>query len=302
MEKVLILDWDVHFGNGTSAIFIEDPNVLYMSVHRFDGGSFYPGIMAGHYENVGSGEGEGFTVNIPWPRQGPGDAEYLHAFREVFMPIAHEFNPDLVLVSAGFDAARGDPLGGCQVTPECFGHLTNMMQMLAGGRCVLALEGGYNLTSISDSMACCTHSLLGDPLPRLQIGAVREDCAEVIKRVQRHHAKYWSCLKHVAPAAPVTEGEDPAAPTAAPATTNMMLEVELAEDADPKEREEAIRALQAEGLAWGKSKMVKLGRNPVKRLMIRCTVAVGGVGPNAVQALVEGVDMVTKVSIPFCDA
>lgn len=96
-------------------MFEEDPTVLYFSTHRFDNGDFYPGT--GAPEDVGIGRGRGFSVNVGWPHGGMGDSEYIEAWSQVLMPIARQFNPDLVLVSAGFDAAKGDPLGGCSITP-----------------------------------------------------------------------------------------------------------------------------------------------------------------------------------------
>ncbi|KAJ1493209.1 hypothetical protein T484DRAFT_1610676 [Baffinella frigidus] len=159
LKRVLILDWDVHHGNGTEKMFINDPSVLYISLHRYDDGSFYPGT--GPAEEVGVREGAGYNVNIPWPHSGMGDAEYLLAFERVVMPIARSYNPELVLVSAGFDAAHGDPLGGCNVTPYGYGQMTNMLRGLAGGRMVVALEGGYNLRSISRSMEAVVRVLLG---------------------------------------------------------------------------------------------------------------------------------------------
>ncbi|CAD7702301.1 unnamed protein product [Ostreobium quekettii] len=108
-RKVMIVDWDVHHGNGTQNIFQDDPSVLYISLHRYDGGSFYPGT--GGPTDVGSGQGKGFSVNIPWDYDGMGDEDYVAAFQHVVLPIASEFKPDMTIVSAGFDAAEGDPLG-----------------------------------------------------------------------------------------------------------------------------------------------------------------------------------------------
>ncbi|KAI5302641.1 Histone deacetylase hda1 [Ascosphaera pollenicola] len=131
-RKVLILDWDVHHGNGTQEAFYDDPNVLYMSLHVFRNGTFYPGGDDGDYDHCGEGNGLGRNVNIPWPLQGMGDGDYLYAFQQVIMPIAYEFDPDFVIISAGFDAAAGDELGGCFVTPPCYAHMTHMLMNLAG--------------------------------------------------------------------------------------------------------------------------------------------------------------------------
>jgi histone deacetylase 6 len=112
LRRVLIIDWDIHHGNGTQHIFDTNPNVLYISLHRYDHASFFPKSKDADYVVVGSGQGEGFNVNIPWNKKGMGDMEYAAAFQSIVMPIAYEFDPELVLVSAGFDAAIGDPLGG----------------------------------------------------------------------------------------------------------------------------------------------------------------------------------------------
>jgi acetoin utilization deacetylase AcuC-like enzyme len=165
VARVLILDWDVHHGNGTEKMFYSDPTVLYVSLHRYDRGTFYPGT--GHVSSVGVGEGAGYNVNIAWEKDGMGDADYLHAFDEVIMPIAHSFNPELVLVSAGFDAARGDPLGGCDVTPRGYAQMTHRLLSLAKGKVVVALEGGYNLSAISRGMESVLRVLLGEAPPPL---------------------------------------------------------------------------------------------------------------------------------------
>ncbi|XP_042878465.1 histone deacetylase 6-like isoform X3 [Penaeus japonicus] len=194
-ERVLILDWDVHHGNGVQHAFEADPKVLYISIHRYDHGLFFPSSEDANYDQVGSGDGEGYTVNIPWNKSGMGDAEYMSAMLQVVMPIAYQYDPQLVLVSAGFDAARGDPLGGCRVTPECYGHMTRLLSSLAGGRMVLALEGGYNLSSISYCMTMCAKALLGDPLPSLEPGLVpNKNAVQSISDTIRIHKKYWTAL------------------------------------------------------------------------------------------------------------
>ncbi|XP_076657244.1 histone deacetylase 6 isoform X2 [Halictus rubicundus] len=195
LKKVLIVDWDVHHGNGTQSIFEEDPRVLYISVHRYDNGSFFPNSKNANYTSVGCGAGEGFNVNIPWNKKGMGDAEYIAAFQQVVMPIAYQFNPELVLVSAGFDACIGDPLGGCLVSPEMYGHLVHWLSSLANGRVILSLEGGYNINSISHAMALCTKTLLGDPLPMLETGLIPCSSAlNSINNVLKTQKQYWSNL------------------------------------------------------------------------------------------------------------
>uniref|UniRef100_A0A3P8ZZB8 Histone deacetylase n=1 Tax=Esox lucius TaxID=8010 RepID=A0A3P8ZZB8_ESOLU len=171
VSKILIVDWDVHHGNGTQQAFYSDPNVLYLSLHRYDDGNFFPG--SGAPDEVGAGAGLGFNVNMAFTGgldPPMGDAEYLAAFRTVVMPIANQFAPDVVLVSSGFDAVEGhaSPLGGYRLTAKCFGYLTRQLMGLAGGRLVLALEGGHDLTAICDASEACVSALLGielDPIP-----------------------------------------------------------------------------------------------------------------------------------------
>lgn len=123
-----------------------------------------------------------------------GDAEYLSAFYQVVMPIAYQFNPQLVLVAAGFDAAMGDPLGGCKITPEGYGQMTHLLSSLAQGRVAILLEGGYNLESISHSMTMCAKALLGDPLPSPRIESLNQIAVSTIKRVINHLRPYWGAL------------------------------------------------------------------------------------------------------------
>nr|XP_035955239.1 histone deacetylase 7 isoform X3 [Halichoerus grypus] len=204
-NKILIMDWDVHHGNGTQQTFYQDPSVLYISLHRHDDGNFFPG--SGAVDEVGAGSGEGFNVNVAWAGgldPPMGDPEYLAAFRMVVMPIAREFSPDLVLVSAGFDAAEGHPapLGGYHVSAKCFGYMTQQLMSLAGGAVVLALEGGHDLTAICDASEACVAALLGnkvDPLSeegwkqKPNLNAIRS-----LEAVIRVHSKYWGCMQRLA--------------------------------------------------------------------------------------------------------
>ncbi|XP_043936310.1 histone deacetylase 6 isoform X2 [Protopterus annectens] len=194
--KVMILDWDIHHGNGTQHIFEDDPSVLYVSLHRYDHGLFFPSSEDANYDMVGRGEGEGFNINIPWSNGRMGNPEYISAFLRVVMPVAYEFGPELVLVSAGFDAAQGDPLGGYTVTPEAYAHMTHMLSSLAGGKVIVVLEGGYNLTSISESMSMCTWTLLGGTPPDLgRMKTPHLSAMQSISNVIGVHRKYWSSLR-----------------------------------------------------------------------------------------------------------
>jgi len=144
--RILIVDWDVHHGNGTQAAFKGDPSVLYFSVHR---SNFYPGT--GNADENGGGPGR--VINVPLPA-GSGDAEYTAAFRDILVPAADAFKPEFVLVSAGFDARSGDPLGGMRVTDAGYAGLTRIVRGIAdkhcNGRLVSVLEGGYDFDGLAD--------------------------------------------------------------------------------------------------------------------------------------------------------
>uniref|UniRef100_A0A8C1TR69 Histone deacetylase n=1 Tax=Cyprinus carpio TaxID=7962 RepID=A0A8C1TR69_CYPCA len=195
---------DVHHGNGTQQAFYDDPRVLYISLHRYDDGNFFPG--SGAPEEVGSGPGVGFNVNVAFTGgldPPMGDAEYLAAFRTVVMPIASEFAPDLVLVSAGFDAVEGHPppLGGYKLTSRCLGHLTKQLMGLAGGRVVLALEGGHDLRAICDASEACVSALLGIELEPLSADILKqrpnENAVSSIEKVLENHSQYWRSVQRV---------------------------------------------------------------------------------------------------------
>ncbi|XP_054859347.1 histone deacetylase 7 isoform X2 [Eublepharis macularius] len=206
ISKILIVDWDVHHGNGTQQVFYRDPNVLYISLHRHDDGNFFPG--SGAADEVGSGAGEGFTVNVAWTGgldPPMGDPEYLAAFRTVVMPIAHEFSPDVVLVSAGFDAADGHPppLGGYKVSAKCFGYMTRQLMTVAGGALVLALEGGHDLTAICDASEVCVSALLGDELEPLPEETLQQkpnaNAVRSLETVIQVQSQYWTSVRRFAP-------------------------------------------------------------------------------------------------------
>jgi acetoin utilization deacetylase AcuC-like enzyme len=151
VEKVLIVDWDVHHGNGPQNAFYADPSVLYFSVHQYP---HYPGT--GRASETGSGTGKGYTINVPLP-PGSGDEEYLWAFREKLVPAAEFFHPEMVLISAGFDAHRDDPLSAMAVTDDGFAELTEIVKSIADehshGKLISVLEGGYHLSSMPASVA-----------------------------------------------------------------------------------------------------------------------------------------------------
>ncbi|XP_017170737.1 histone deacetylase 9 isoform X5 [Mus musculus] len=207
ISKILIVDLDVHHGNGTQQAFYADPSILYISLHRYDEGNFFPG--SGAPNEVGVGLGEGYNVNIAWTGgldPPMGDVEYLEAFRTVVMPVAREFDPDMVLVSAGFDALEGHtpPLGGYKVTAKCFGHLTKQLMTLANGRVALALEGGHDLTAICDASEACINALLGNEPGPLEEDALHQsvntNAAASLQKTIDIQSKYWKSIKMVAAA------------------------------------------------------------------------------------------------------
>jgi len=187
LERVMIVDWDVHHGNGTQNIFARDPGVLYVSTHRYP---FYPGT--GGLDEVGIGDGAGFTVNIPFPG-GVGDADFVEAFRTVIEPIALQYEPQLVLISAGFDAHWRDPLGGMGVTEQGFAamarSLLGVAEQTAGGRCVAILEGGYDLAATRDSAAAVLDAMSGTRMPSSPVR--QPGLRALFDAVRRAHAPFW---------------------------------------------------------------------------------------------------------------
>lgn len=200
-RKVFILDWDVHHGNGIQQANYDNPNVLYISLHVHLRGKFYPEKsyrdnrpVYGDHFHCGRGAGLGTNVNIPWSKRGMGDADYIYAFQQIVMPIATEFNPDLVIIAAGFDAAEGDMLGGCHVTPAGYAHMTHMLMSLADGKVAVCLEGGYNLNSIARSALAVGRTLMGEPPDRLPNLKPTESGVSDVKLVQRQQSRFWASL------------------------------------------------------------------------------------------------------------
>ncbi|HEX8437364.1 histone deacetylase [Archangium sp.] len=190
-ERVLILDWDVHHGNGTQAAFWTRRDVLYMSAHQYP---YYP--QTGAPFEVGEGPGAGYTVNCGLPAGGK-DADYGALFQDLFLPVAEAFRPDLVLVSAGFDAHHRDPLGGMELTERGFGAMCTAMKTLAdstcGGRLVLLLEGGYSLEGLSRSVHTCVEVLAGEAKDSFPEGVSRE-AAAALQRSREALVRYWPGL------------------------------------------------------------------------------------------------------------
>ncbi|EYC09481.1 hypothetical protein Y032_0060g3139 [Ancylostoma ceylanicum] len=204
LRRVLILDWDVHHGNGTQEIFWEDNRVLYMSIHRHDDGMFYPMGEPKDYVDVGEGKGRGYSVNIPWNATKIGDDAYRAAFAKIVMPIAYEFAPELVLISSGFDAAAGDPLGECYVTADTYALMTYHLMSLAGGRLITVLEGGYNLDSIAEcASAVCETMVEGSLRKSYKSGSdgtphkkrLQSKVWDSLRGTAAAHEPHWRCLQ-----------------------------------------------------------------------------------------------------------
>jgi acetoin utilization deacetylase AcuC-like enzyme len=191
LKRILIVDWDLHHGNGTQKAFYDRKDVLFFSSHQYP---YYPGT--GGLDEVGSGKGEGFTVNAPFS-SGFGDAEYLAVYDRILKPIALEYKPELVLVSAGFDPYIKDPLGGMEVTGDGFGNLASIVREIAdttcGGKVLLTLEGGYNSDGLREGVRSVLHALTG---PAWTVPVLDSPAAEkVIQSIIARQKKYWKNLK-----------------------------------------------------------------------------------------------------------
>ncbi len=184
-ERVLLLDWDVHHGNGSQSHFISRRDVMYASVHQHP---FYPGT--GSPFIAGEGEGAGFNVNCGLPGA-QGDDDYSAVFEGLFLPIAEAWQPDFVVVSAGFDPHRSDPLGGMRVTERGFAAMCTALKGLAKGRIVLCLEGGYDLDGLAQSVHACVEVLSGVRSEPLTAGKTRPDTAESLDESWKLHARHW---------------------------------------------------------------------------------------------------------------
>jgi acetoin utilization deacetylase AcuC-like enzyme len=197
VKRVLILDWDLHHGNGTQHSFYERADVLYFSTHQFP---YYPGT--GNLHEIGSGKGKGFTVNVPL-HTGPGDAEYMKVFEEILEPIVLEYQPEIIFVSAGFDIYYQDPLGGMQVTPAGFANLSKIVLEMAEktcrGKVVFVLEGGYHLQGLRDSIQEVLKTMRGEILAGGRDEKIRGRAdsgmiGPVLKKIKEVQKPFWKNL------------------------------------------------------------------------------------------------------------
>ncbi|KPK18549.1 MAG: histone deacetylase [Nitrospira bacterium SG8_3] len=194
VKKVLIADWDLHHGNATQNTFYDDPAVLYFSTHQYP---YYPG--SGNLTQVGQGEGKGFTVNVPlWP--GHGDQEFFQIFKHILLPIASAFEPELILVSAGFDTYVDDPLGGMKVTPKGYAALTRILMALAETYCseklAITLEGGYHVAGQRASVKAVLKELAKESILTQGDLAFLEQATPppVVEEVLQVQRAYWPGL------------------------------------------------------------------------------------------------------------
>ncbi len=190
LEKVMIVDWDVHHGNGTQHSFYGSEKVLYLSTHQYP---YYPGT--GSLQETGKGKGEGFTINIPLPGN-QGDRDFATIFDDIVVPIGREYRPQLILVSAGFDIYRGDPLGAMEVTAQGFAYLTRALVSLAeevcDGRLLVTLEGGYNLNGQRDGILAVLGQLCGQ---RLETDYPVHLDEETVQRLSREKSVHPAILQ-----------------------------------------------------------------------------------------------------------
>jgi acetoin utilization deacetylase AcuC-like enzyme len=191
LERVLIFDWDVHHGNGTMHSFYGTDRVLFLSIHQYP---HYPGT--GRLDEIGSGSGTGYTVNVPLS-PGQGDDDYAAIVERVLKPIALRYRPELILVSAGFDIARGDPLAEMNVSPSGFARMTEVLLAISAvccpGRLVFVLEGGYDLRALAAGVSAVLSTVTEGGSPSLREGgAPSRETEAVIEAVQKTLRPFWT--------------------------------------------------------------------------------------------------------------
>jgi acetoin utilization deacetylase AcuC-like enzyme len=186
-ERVLVVDWDVHHGNGTNALFRDSPEVLFASIHQ---SPFWPGT--GPLSDVGEGEGEGYSINLPVPA-GTGEAAFLSLVEHLVIPVARQYCPDLILISAGYDAHRDDPLANCTLTEESYAAMAAGMRQLSrelDAPLGFVLEGGYDLHALAGSVvATLTAALDGGAVDAVEPGSL-------VTRARGHYRRWWPVLNH----------------------------------------------------------------------------------------------------------
>jgi len=206
IKRILIVDWDIHHGQATQQLFYEDPRVLYFSIHEYLNGTFWPNLRESDYHNIGRGAGLGYNVNVPMNKIKMENSDYMAIFHQLLLPMAYEFQPELIIVSAGYDAALGCPEGEMEITPACYSHFTSSLMGLASGRVAVVLEGGYCLKSLAEGAALTLRTLLGDPCPLIDpLSAPSRSVQESILSVTYALRKQWKSLQHLATFRAVTK-------------------------------------------------------------------------------------------------
>lgn len=200
LERILVVDWDYHHGNGTEAVFYKDPGVLYFSVHSATG---YPGT--GWAERVGEGAGAGFNINVPLPNV-TGDVDLRYVFEQILLPVAAAYRPELVLISAGQDGYRGDPIAGMNLTPDGYREMAVLVRWVAdecaAGRLVGVLEGGYDLQGLGECVAAVLTAWLADATAvrewireKTPVARVHPQVVATVAAVKEVHRPFWSVLR-----------------------------------------------------------------------------------------------------------
>ncbi|BAI60156.1 putative histone deacetylase [Methanocella paludicola SANAE] len=184
VKKVLIVDWDVHHGNGTELMFYGRPDVLYFSVHQYP---HFPGTGAA--DDTGTGDGEGYNVNVPLPA-GSGDADYVHAFESILVPVMDAYRPELVIVSAGYDPHEADPLGDMRMTAPGFGALASLIKTAGSANVVMLLEGGYSLKYLPLCVEASLRGFAGEDHGRIS-GERTAAATERIVEAAAIQKRYW---------------------------------------------------------------------------------------------------------------
>ncbi|KAK2858310.1 hypothetical protein Q7C36_006229 [Tachysurus vachellii] len=201
-KRILILDWDVHHCSTTQEMFYTDPNILLISLHRY--GNNMPSAVSGCPDEVGLDDGVGFNINVQWScdLDSPiGDAEYLAAFRTVIRPIAQQFCPEFILISTEFNSVNGHPKSqsGPRVSAQCFGLLTQNLMDLCGGRVIVVLERGHDVTPVCEASTACVSALLENKVVALTEDVLmKKPCAAAVQslyRVLEIHSQYWSSVR-----------------------------------------------------------------------------------------------------------
>jgi acetoin utilization deacetylase AcuC-like enzyme len=189
INRILIVDWDLHHGNGTQHMFYDSSEVLYFSTHQYP---YYPGT--GGVNEVGTQSALGYTINVPLPA-GMGDKEYIKIFFQILKPVIDQYKPELILVSAGFDTYFDDPLGGMKVTPKGFAQMTRFLKEMSeeycDGKIVFILEGGYNLDGLWESTKAVIEELLEKTQTDYGDLKVETKADSIIENVKKRHSQFW---------------------------------------------------------------------------------------------------------------